>query len=177
MTHAVLIQNQVAAMNVASYNRSVTTGSDPVDNGNVFSLVAQSSGSGAEVWVVSTPVTGSLGGLWMACSPEVNTLEDGSLQYRGLNQDPRNFYNIGGKVFDAFKPVVGDIITLTVDAFDTAPSAFAVAATTVKTLVAASGHVAGVFTLRYLATTYISIGSGAIDSQRVTAYKMEVIAN
>ena len=175
--HAVLIQNQVAAMNVASYNRSVTSGSDAIDNGNVFSLVAQTSGSGAEVWTVVTPTTGSLGKLWMAASPEVNVLESGTLQYKGLNQDPRLFYNVGGKVFDAFLPVPGDIITLTVDAFDTAPSAFAVAANASGKLVAASGHVAGVFCLRYLATNYISIGSGAIDSQRVDAYKCEVIEN
>lgn len=178
MTHAVLIKNQVAAMNVAAYNRSVVSGSDAVDNGNVFSLAAQgSSASAAEVWTVVTPVTGSLDKLWMAASPEVPITVDGTLVYKGLNSDPRNFYNVGGTPFDAIKLVPGDIITLTLDAFDTAPSAFAVAATGSGKFTAASGHVAGVCCLRYLATTYISIGSGGIDSQRVTAYKMEVIEN
>jgi len=178
MTHAVVIKNMTASMNVGAYNRSVVSGSDAIDNGNVFSLAAQgTSASGAEVWTVVTPLTGSLNGLWMAASPEVPITVDGALVYKGLNSDPRNFYNVGGTPFDAFKLVVGDVITLTLDAFDTAPSAFAVAANASGKFTAASGHAAGVCCLRYLATTYISIGSGGIDNQRVNAYKMEVIEN
>jgi hypothetical protein len=178
MAHSVVIKNSVAAADNRVYNRSVVTGSDPVDNGNVFYLTAQgTAGSALEVWTVSVPVTGSLGSLWMAASPEVPITVDGTLVYKGLNSDPRNFYNVGGTPFDAIKLVPGDIITLTVDAFDTAPTAFAVAATTSMKWVAASGHVAGVACLRFLANTYISIGSGGIDNQRVTAYKMEVIEN
>jgi hypothetical protein len=178
MSHSVLVKNSVAAADNRVYNRSVVTGSDPVDNGNVFGLAAQgTAGSALEVWTVVTPVTGSLDKLWMAASPEVPITVDGVLVYKGLNSDPRNFYNVGGTPFDAIKLVPGDIITLTVDAFDTAPSAFAVATTATGKFTAAAGHAAGVCTLRYLATTYISIGSGNIDNQRVNAYKMEVIEN
>jgi hypothetical protein len=178
MAHAVLIKSQTASMNVAAYNRSVFSGSDPIDNGNVFWLASQgTSGSGSEAWVVSVPATGSLAGLWMAASPEVPITVDGVLVYKGLNSDPRNFYNVGGTPFDAIKLVVGDVITLTVDAFDSAPSAFAYAANGSMKFTVGSGHAAGVCCLRYLATTYISIGSGAIDNQRVASYKMEVIEN
>lgn len=178
MSHAVLVKSKVAAMDVGSYNRSVVSGSDAIDNGNIFGLAAQgTSASGLEVWTVVTPATGSLGGMWMAASPEVPITVDGTLVYKGLNSDPRNFYNVGGTPFDAIKLVVGDIVTLTVDAFDTAPSAFAVATNATGKFTAAAGHVAGVCCLRYLATTYISIGSGNIDNQRVAAYKMEVIEN
>ena len=179
MTHAVLIQNQVAAKDISAYNRSVVSGSDAVDNGNVFWLQAQgSSGSASEVWTVVTPATGSLIGLWMAASPEVPITVDGALVYKGLNSDPRNFYNVGGTPFDAFKPVAGDVITLTADALDSATAAaFAGATNGSGKLTWAATIAANAFTLRYLATTYISIGSGAIDNQRVTAFKFEVLNN
>lgn len=182
-THAVLIQNMVAAKSVDSYNRSAIAGSAVnLDNGNVFRLDSQSSTSGeAEVWVVTAPtLSGStMNGLWMAASPDnVVTTIDGSLSYRGLNQDPRNFYNAGAKVFDAFKPQVGDVITLTADAFDSATAqAYANSSTGVYTLAWGASVVASSLSLRYLATTYISIGSGAMDNQRVASFKMEVIAN
>jgi len=54
-------------------------------------------------------------GVWMAYSPEIVTVTSGSSQYRGLNSDPRNFTNLATEIFDAFKPQVGDIITITAD--------------------------------------------------------------
>lgn len=54
-------------------------------------------------------------GLWMAYSPEIVTVVSGSSKYRGLNNDPRNFTNLKNEVFTAFKPQVGDIITITAD--------------------------------------------------------------
>ena len=179
MTHAVLIKNQTASMDIASYNRSVVSGSDAVDNGNVFWLDQQgTTGSAAEVWLVETPLTGSLIGLWMAASPEVPITVDGTLIYQGLNSDPRNFYNVGGVVFDAFKPVRGDVITLTADALDSATAAaYANASTAKGTLTWGATISADALCLRYLATTYISIGSGNIDDQRVTAFKFEVLNN
>lgn len=179
MSHSIVIKNQTASMNVAAYNRSVFSGSDAVDNGNVFWLQAQGTSSSAvEAWSVVTPATGSLIGLWMAASPEVPITVDGALVYKGLNSDPRNFYNVGGVVFDAFKPVAGDIITLTADALDSATAAAFAGATNGSGKLTWSATIgAAAFTLRYLATTYISIGSGAIDSQRVTAFKFEVLNN
>ena len=54
-------------------------------------------------------------GMWMAYSPEIVTVVSGSSKYRGLDPDPRNFTNASGEVFTAFKPQVGDIITITAD--------------------------------------------------------------
>ena len=55
-------------------------------------------------------------GMWMAYSPEIVTIETASGKlYRGLSNDPRDFTNLGGYVFDAFKPQKGDIITLSAD--------------------------------------------------------------
>ncbi len=180
--HAVLIKNQCAAKDVSAYNRSVVSGSTAtdIDNGNIFSLLTQgTSGSNAEVWVVAMPTTGSLSSLWMAASPEVPITVDGTLVYKGMNQDPRRFYNVGGVPFDAIKLVPGDVITLTADALDSGtPQAYANAsAGTFKWTWGAAPTGSTTACLRYIATTYISIGSGAIDSQRVTAFKFECLYN
>jgi len=182
MTHSILIKDQTVSKDVSAYNRSVVSGSTStdIDNGNVFLLQTRgTSGSNIEAWVFSPCIAGSMIGLWMAASPEVPITVDGDLIYKGLNQDPRKFYNVGGKVFDAFKPQPGDIITLTADALDSGTAqAFANASAGAFTLVWAANPVATTtFSLRYLATTYISIGSGGIDNQRVTAFKFEVLYN
>jgi len=180
MSHAVLIKNSVAAADNRVYNRSVVTGSDPVDNGNVFGLAAQgTAGSALEVWLVSMGVSGSQTGMWMAASPEIPITVDGTLVYKGMNSDPRNFYNLGGKVFDAIKLQPGDIITLSSDALDsTTVAAFATqTANTFKFAWAAAPAGTSVMCLRYIASVSIPIGSGAIDSQRVTMYKFEVLYN
>jgi len=59
-------------------------------------------------------------GVWMAYSPEIVTVVTASgKKYKGLTPDPREFTNISGEVFDAFKPQVGDIITITADGIGT----------------------------------------------------------
>jgi hypothetical protein len=176
--------NKVMAMDVSSLNRSVISGSESgspadVDNGKCFWLAAQSSTSGQkECWTLATATTGSLAGLWMAATPPVPVTVDGTLIYRGLNDDPRRFYNVGGMVFDAFRPHPGDIITLSGDCLTgSAEAAYAVAVTNMEKLLWASAPVSAALCLRYLATTYISIGSGAIGTHQVAAYKFEVLAN
>lgn len=178
-THAILVQNRVAAMNVDAYNRSAIAGSAvDLDNGNVFRLDTQSSTAGqSEVWVVTAPTASgsTLNNLWMAYSPEVVVT---NAQYKGLDPDPRNFYNAGAKVFDAFKPQVGDIITLTGDALTgTAELAYANSTSGAYTFTWGAAVVASSLSLQYLATTYVSIGTGAMDNQRVAAYKFVVVAN
>ncbi len=54
-------------------------------------------------------------GLWMAYSPEIVTVVSGTKKYKGINPDPRDFTNLEDEVFTAFKPQVGDIITVTAD--------------------------------------------------------------
>jgi len=179
-THNVLILNKVAAQTNPALNRSAYSAS-ALDNGWVFNLQEQNTTvTGAtEVWNAKQPATGSLIGLWMAASPEVVLSNTGTSYYRGINPDPRNFYTSASTVFDAFKPMPGDIITLTADALDsTTEQAFAVAAVTnFEFTWAAAPAGTSTMCLRYLSTTYISIGSGAIDNQRVEAYKFEVLYN
>jgi len=174
---AVLIKNRTASMNVDMYNRSAV-GTTDLDNGKVFHLNAQSTASGsAECWTAVATAGSSLG-IWMAASPE-SVLT--SSKYRGIDPDPRNFTNVSGLAFDAFKPVVGDIITMTAAGISGSPStgAFVISGSQAYTLVwnAAAPGSGSVLAFRLIAETYISFGTGAIDTQRVLAYKLECIYN
>jgi hypothetical protein len=123
--HCVVILNQVAAKNVDSYNRSAFAGSaTDLDNGYVFRLDSKGSGSSVDAWVVTAcAASGStLDKLWMAYSPENTEVLSNSKVYRGLSPDPRDFYNRGALVFDAFKPQAGDIITMTAAGISGSPS-------------------------------------------------------
>lgn len=179
MAHAVLIPEQIAAMNVDSFNRSAFSSSaSSIDNGNVFQLTTKvnTSGSGAEVFNVATPATGSLLGLWMAYSGDEIIVTDS--KYKGLDPDPRNFYNATSKVFSAFKPMVGDIILMTGDGISGSEvSTYVVSTNATINLYWSGACPAATMVFKRLGTKYISIGTGAIDSQRVTAYELECIAN
>jgi hypothetical protein len=181
MTHAILVQNKVSADRDPASNRSAYSSGSDVDNGWVFNLQAVESTSGSlEVWDVVQPTTGSLIGLWMAASPEVVLTALGSGYARGIDPDPRNFTNVKGYVFDAFKPRPGDVITLTSDAIVSGPtSAFCNATVDSNKFTGAATPLGtSVMSLRYLATTYVSVGSGsAIGTSRVPAYKFEVLYN
>jgi len=181
MAHGILVQNKVAAMNIDSLNRSVVAAAD-IDNGMVFTLATRNTSATYgqnEVWDATTPATGAgLTQLWMAYEPEVVVTVSGSNKFKGIDNDPRNFYNITGDVFTAFKPQLGDIISMTADSLGTGTglaSAFAVATNATNKLTWAAAAVAGL-SLKYLATDYVSIGTGAIDNQRVVSYVFEVVA-
>lgn len=58
-------------------------------------------------------------GFWMAYSPEVVVTVSGSNKFKGIDPDVRNFTNLNGDVFSAFKPQIGDILTLTADGIGT----------------------------------------------------------
>lgn len=183
--HAVLSKKACASIDVGAYNRYAMAGSAvDLDNGSVFRLDTQNTAgtSGySEVWDVTAPsLSGStLNGLWMAGTEAVNLLADGTKQYRGLSDDPRSFYNLGAKPFDAFKPQPGDVIELSADAFTGAigGNTFANASDASYDLVWGTSQTTSALSFQLLATTYFSIGSGAIDTQRVTAYKLVCLAN
>lgn len=178
MAQNVLIPNAIAAQDVNAWNRSAVASTN-VDNGNIVILSALSTTAGeGEVWTALTPSTSNgLTGVWMVYQPELT--ETGE-KYRGLDPDPRNFYIPDGKVFSCFKPKIGDIVTMTADGLagtkSTNTFVNAVDSTGGLKPLWASSQAASVFSMKLIETTYISIGSGAIDSQRVTAYKFQVIA-
>lgn len=177
MAQNVVILNKVAAQSVDAWVRSAVAGVN-VDNGNIVILSALSTTAGeGEVWSAVTPSTSDgLTGVWMAYEPEdVRTAE----KYKGLDPDPRNFYIPDGVVFSVFKPQLGDIITMTADglAGTKSTNTFVNATNSTGGLkpVWGSTQTASVFSMKLIEETYISIGTGSIGSQRVTAYKFQVV--
>jgi len=176
MSHNILVKNAVDEKNNA-LNRSAWSAS-ALDNGWVFSLLSQSAITGySEVWLATQPSTGSLSGLWMASDSEVILTDS---KYKGINPDPRDFNIATSTVFTAFKPMPGDIITITADALnDSTTQAFAIAKTTNYEFEWSDNPVGtDTMCLRYLDTTYIPVGSGsAMGDSRVVAYQFEVLYN
>lgn len=177
MAHNILIPEAIQATNIDALNRSVV-GSADIDNGNAFILASKSTTAGeGEVFVATQPATGSLSGLWLAYEPEVVVTVSGNSKYKGIDPDIRNFTNVTGTVFSAFKPKVGDILLYTADGITgtKGSNTYAVAANGQYALAWASAAISGL-SLKLLATKYITIGTGAIGSTRVTAYEFEVVA-
>lgn len=180
MTHAVMIPSALAASNVDSYNRNAVTASDDIDNGWLVKLTTVSATAGeGEVFTAVVPSTSAgLTDLWMAYSgDEVVTTAS---KYKGLDPDPRNFFNVGGKTFSVFKPQVGDIYVVTADAVagTIGSNTFVNATDTTGGYkpVWGSTQTSSVFSAKLLATTYVSIPDGTISGTgRVTAYKFQVV--
>ena len=178
MSNGILIPNAIAAQNVDAWNRSAVC-AVAVHNGKIVVLTERSTTAGeSEVFLAETPATSDPGltGCWMVYEPELVWTSS----YRGLDPDPRNFSVAAGKIFTVFKPQLGDIITLTADNFSGAKGTSntfgnATDSTGGLKLVWGDNQTGSVFSVKWLATTYISIGSGAIDTQRVTAYKFQVV--
>ena len=116
----------------------------------------------------------------MAYSPEDTITTQGTKQYKGLTPDPQDFTNTGSLVFDAFRPQIGDILTMTADAFSAARSrnTYASSGSEGHTLFWNSSATTAAFACQLIDVTYMSIGSGSAlgQTQRITAYKMQVIA-
>lgn len=177
MAHNVLIENNVASMNVDAWNRSAVAATD-VDNGNIVILSALSTTAGeSEVWTALTPSTSDgLTGVWMVYQPP-EVLTDG--KYLNLDPNPQNFYVLAGKTFSVFKPQIGDIVTMTADglAGTKSTNTFVNATNSTGGLKPVWGatQTASVFSMKLIATTYISIADGSIGTQRVTAYQFQVV--
>lgn len=116
MAYGVLIESMIQAKNIDALNRSVKAEID-VDGGNLIALTAPTE-QGNDVWTASAPITGKLGNLWIAYNPCVKYTVVNGKKFAGLSADNRDYTNIKGEVFDAFKPVVGDEIIVTIDDVD-----------------------------------------------------------
>lgn len=115
MAYGVLIESMIQAKNIDALNRSVKAEAN-VDGGNLIALTAPTT-QGDDVWTAEAPDS-ELGGLWMAYNPEVKYISVNGKKFAGLSADARDYTNLAGEVFDAFKPKVGDEIVVTIDAID-----------------------------------------------------------
>ena len=178
--HGVLIPEATAALNVDSYNRSAKSASD-LDNGFVVKLTDRSTTAGeGEVFTAVVPSTSAgLTNLWMVYSGDEIPVTDA--RYKGLDPDPRNFYTPAGKVVSVFNPQIGDIIKVSADALagtfilNTTTHVNATDTTGGLKLLWGNSQTASVLSYKLLAVEYFSLATGAIDTQRVTAYELECV--
>lgn len=175
MANGVIEKRAVMAKEIDSLNRSAVIAS-AVQNGSCVSLSGKSSTAGEEeVWTAVAPATATLGELWMVASPEVVITDS---NYRGINPDPRDFTNVASRVMDVFKPQIGDLILLTDDAVGgtQTTNTFVVATDGELKLQWASAAVSGLSLELVEDDAYISIGTGSIGTNRVSANLFEVVA-
>ena len=177
MAYGFLIESMIQAKNIDALNRSVTSAVD-VAGGGLIALTAPTA-QGNDVWTASVPASGSLGGLWIAYNPEVKYTKVNGKVYAGLSADVRDYTNLAGEVFDAFKPKIGDEIVITIDAVD-ATGANAVRGdileakadqTTFTRVAAATGATAGstAFEVEWVGT--IDFPKANIGVEKVKAFK------
>lgn len=113
----IIAETRIQAYSVDALNRSAVHATADVDGGNLVALTASAT-AGNDVFTATTPATGALGGLWMAYNPSVRLTEVGDELFAGLSVDERAYTNIAGRVFDVFKPKVGDILALSLETMD-----------------------------------------------------------
>ena len=87
MAKTVLIQTQVAAMNIDSLNSDAINTSTDLDNGAVVARGALSTTAGQSELFTVAANTGTLTDLWMVYSPEVVIFKSGNRAYKGLTQE------------------------------------------------------------------------------------------
>jgi len=175
MAYGIVEKSQVMAKDNDMLNRSAEYTAE-VEDGNVFHLKTVSSTDGEEgIWTATLPATGDLEGLWMVQDFGVN-LTDG--KYRGLNDDPRNYLVPIGTPFSCFKLKKFDMLLMSVDAFANAKSTntYANAADGAVQLTWGATQTANATSLKYVETSHFSIGLGSSVTNRLTAYRMQVVA-
>lgn len=131
MANTVLVLSRVAADNVDAYNRSAICDTD-VMNGTVVTLeTGFSETAGKEFVWTATPLgdAGKHAQYWMACTPEVNVLADGTLLYKGISVDPRNYTNIKNVEFDVLSVQIGDCVQISTPFFANAQDPATIGAT------------------------------------------------
>lgn len=111
-----IIEKDIAAKNVDAWNRSVINTTEDVPAGAPLVLTAPEKAE--EPWTAAKPSAGTLGDVWVAYpSSEALAGWSGNV-YAGLSADPRDYTNLKGRPFDAFKVQKHDIVGFTKDCFD-----------------------------------------------------------
>lgn len=176
-THTIMIPSKVMAKNVDSLTRSAKSDID-LDNGSLVQLntgVSTTYGEG-ELYLATIPATGALNGLWMVGESEVD-VTDG--KYKGIDVNPRYFFNATGDPFSVFKLKLYDIVRLTDEAFtnERGTNTFASASNGTTKLTWVGTPTEGATSFRLVAPTYVSVPIGFPGAgNRVPIYRLECVA-
>lgn len=176
----VVIKRHVAAHNVDALNRTVI-GTTDIENGCVFELLTRSDADGEnEVWEATAAATAATAaGLWMAKASEVVLTKvgtgDAAVELYGVVEDPRNFTNVAGRVFSAFKPMPGDLIEMTLGADENGE--YLIPQDGNMTLKTSNADNAGGFAMRNVGTGILHIGAAGFVKTPVKTYIYEVVRN
>lgn len=175
-----VLKSAVQAHNIDALNRRGIYTTGALDNGSVMQLLTESTDADkSRVWVATAPASGAgLQNLWMAVTEGVVSITVNGKTYRGLSSDFINdFTNPQNEVIDFIKLQVGDVIEVTDATIGGTKGAntFAVATAGQTKLQWGTAAVAGL-SLKLIADSYVSYGTGAIASQRAVTRKFEVVA-
>ncbi len=182
--HGVFEPTAIAATSNDAWVRNIVCAS-ALDNGNIVKLKGGKSATDgeSEVWTAVVPsAADGLTNLWMVYSgEEIPLAVSGDSVYKGLNLDPRNFYTLADKVVSAYKPFLGDIIKVSDAALtgsfilNTTTHVNAVDNTGGFKLLWGNSQTASVLSYKLIAVSYISLATGAINTQRQDAYVFECV--
>lgn len=185
--HNVVIKSATASYMVDSFGRTAVFDTD-VDNGCVAVLNTYSEREDESMVWKAEQATATSKGLWMATSPEVVITRafDGdeangvpALDFRGIINDVRAFYNPKGMMVDMILLQKGDIIEMTgagITGIEEDSNTYLVPDTTGYKLKASTSAGTGL-ALRKTAKSKLHIGNGSLVKVPVTTYKFTVEEN
>lgn len=187
MANCVLVPSKITAMDVDAYNEKGVYTTADVNNGAPLTIGVTSTTDGqGEVFTVTPVASDTATGVWLAYSPEVVTTASGTLNFKGIDVDPRDFTNIKGVPFDMFKPNAGvDMIQVTEDFFATSKSPTTVTGATVVELNASGAFEAKTTStsgytgigFKIVKSAPITIASGALGGEQVNAWVLMCTQN
>lgn len=170
MAHNVVIKVQTQSFNIDALNRSAVYAAGNLDNGAVVALNSKPNGIGH--WTATLPATTDKG-LWMVHSPEVIKVD----KAHGASEDPRDFENIAGCVFDCFCPQPKDEIEMTGANIENIATMAYLNSNTAGSFTAAASAATSGLVLKKIGTNTLKVGDGAIAPAAVPTYVYEVISN
>lgn len=183
MAYGFIIESAIEAQNIDKLNRSVKC-EDDVHGGALLAL-APSKVKGDEVWTATKPDSTNIKDLWIAYNPEVKYLVINGKKYSGwgITKDVRDYTNIAGETFDAFKPRLGDEIEFSADCVDTPNTVVAddileskAGQYTLHRIAAGTGATSGHTALKVEWVGTVELPKAGIGTDKVKVFRAVVIA-
>ena len=177
MSNSIFDPSLVAAKNIDALNKTCVS-SSTLYNGNIITLGALSTTrQQGDVFTAGTPATATLLTALFAIvsNPILVETTQGTLVYRGLNDDPRNYQINIGELFNVIIPKKGDEFKISVDGvtgtYNASTAQYLVPANGTSVLTWAGSATLSSVAVAFLCTNasdFISVG----NVPRVNAYRM-----